>query len=243
MADRQHATGLPRSRLVNAGALERPDFTVHRLAARDVLTRYRTVFGHRRHSMCRKPWNLLRSNLVFGLHSPPRSSSKRCVSRKSCGAIERGEISMKRLVAAGLLSVMGIALSGTWTISEARQRSGFALLDQTLTGGDLSVQCGARRGVGQGQASASFTYFVTVTNAAATAGTVEVLYGTGSTSVKYPIAAGAVLSFSGAAGSGADDNLITVRGADTAELVGSLSALVDPGARPPVGETTYCKTN
>lgn len=150
---------------------------------------------------------------------------------------------MRRLAAAGLMTVLAITLSGTWTVSEARQRSGSALIDQTPAGGDVSVQCGARRGHNMGPATGSFTYFVTVTNAAATPGTVEVLYGDGSTAVKYPIGVGAVLNFSGAAGSGPGDRLITVRGADTAELVGSLSVLVDPGARPPVGETTYCKTN
>lgn len=147
---------------------------------------------------------------------------------------------MKRFIAVGALSILGLMASGAWTMGEARQRSGFALIDQTVAGGgDLSVQCGARRGSG----SASFTYFVTVTNAAATAGTVEVVYGAGSASVKYPIAAGAVLSFSAAGGSDVGDNMITIRGADSAELVGSLSALFDPGARPPLGETTYCKTN
>lgn len=148
---------------------------------------------------------------------------------------------MKRLVAAGMLSVIGLALAGSWTPGEARQRAGLALIDQTA--GDVSVQCGARRGVNMGQASASFTYFVTVTNAAVVNGSVEVLYGNGTSSVKYPIAAGAVLHFAGAAGSGADDSVVTVQGADGATLVGSLSALVDPGARPPASEATYCKTN
>jgi hypothetical protein len=133
---------------------------------------------------------------------------------------------MKKILAIALLGALGIALLGAWAPADARQAAGMALLDQP--GGDTSVACGARRGNGP----ASFTYHVTVANSdLANAETVRVQYADGST-VDYPLAAGASFSFSGVGGSTAGvDDVITVSGVN-GTLVGSMSILLDPGAKP-----------
>jgi hypothetical protein len=143
---------------------------------------------------------------------------------------------MKRVLIVALLGVLVVMLFGVWTPTEARQRAGMALLNQP--GGNTSVKCGARRGNGP----ASFTYYVTVANAAAD-GVVEVTYADGTT-VDYPIAAGASFSFSGVGGSNAGvDDVITVSGVNGASLVGSMSILVDPGAQPHLTlGPNYCTT-
>ena len=121
---------------------------------------------------------------------------------------------------------MGLgALLGSSTLTGAAQRSDFALLN--MPGGDTSVQCGARRGNNPG----SFTYFVTMTNFGAT-GFIRVDYADGDL-VQYQIPAGGSFSFSQAAGGTKNvDDLIKVSGSGGAVLVGSMSALLDPGVQP-----------
>lgn len=150
---------------------------------------------------------------------------------------------MRRAVAAALVGVAVIMLSGAWTASEARQRGGVAVLD--MVAGDTSVQCGARRGHGQPQTTATFVYHVTMTSA--TGGAVRLQFAdTPASFIDFPIAAGGTLSFSqvGGAVPGFND-VVTITGAGTAtDLQGTISALFDPGSRPhPTLAPSYCKTN
>jgi hypothetical protein len=140
---------------------------------------------------------------------------------------------MKQWVALSL----GIAVLGSWSTGDARQRSDFALLNGP--GGDTSVQCGAKRGNGP----ASFVYFVTMTNVAAVPGAIRVTYADNDF-VDYLIPAGASFSFSQAAGGTKNvDDLVKVTAENGAVLVGSMSALVDPGAQPhPTLAGSYCTT-
>jgi hypothetical protein len=150
---------------------------------------------------------------------------------------------MKKAVAAALVSVAVIGASGAWTAGEARQRGGVAVLD--MVGGDMNVQCGARRGNGQPQTTATFVYHVTMTSV--TGGAVRLQFADNPASfIDFPIAAGATLSFSqvGGAVPGFND-VVTVTGAGTAtDLQGTISALFDPGARPhPTMGGAFCRTN
>ena len=141
---------------------------------------------------------------------------------------------MKRWLALGI----GLAaLFGSWTVAGAAQRSDFALLN--MPGGDTSVQCGARRGNGPG----SFVYYVTMTNLGA-AGSIHVLYADGDT-VDYAIPAGGSFSFSQAAGGTKNvDDLIKVSGTAGTSLVGSMSALLDPGVQShPTLAPNFCTTS
>jgi hypothetical protein len=140
---------------------------------------------------------------------------------------------MKRWVA---LSLGIVALLGSSTPGDAKQRSDFALLNGP--GGDASVQCGAKRGNGP----ASFVYFVTMTNVG-DAGAIRVTYADNDT-VDYQIPAGGSFSLSQAAGGTKNvDDLVTVSAVEPAVLVGSMSALVDPGAQPhPALAPSYCTT-
>ena len=148
---------------------------------------------------------------------------------------------MRRFVAAALVGVAMIMLSGAWTISEARQRGGVAVLD--MVAGDTSVQCGARRGAGQPQSTATFVYHVTMTSAAG--GAVRLQF-VGGSFIDFPIAAGGTLSFSqvGGAVPGFND-VVTITGTGTAtDLQGTISALFDTGSRPhPTLAPDYCLTN
>lgn len=130
---------------------------------------------------------------------------------------------MKQWVA---LSVGLAAILASSGAASAKQGAAFALLNGS--GGDTSVQCGAKRGGGP----ASFVYHVTMTNVGPGAGTVRVTYAD-STFVEYQIPAGGSFSFSQAAGSTKNvDDLITVSsGTGTAVLVGALSVLLDTGAQ------------
>ena len=117
---------------------------------------------------------------------------------------------MKQWVALSL----GIAVLGSWSTGDARQRSDFALLNGP--GGDTSVQCGAKRGNGP----ASFVYFVTMTNVAAVPGAIRVTYADNDF-VDYLIPAGASFSFSQAAGGTKNvDDLVKVT-AENGAVLGS----------------------
>jgi hypothetical protein len=148
---------------------------------------------------------------------------------------------MKRLMAAALVGVAMITLSGAWTTSEARQRGGVAVLD--MVAGDLNVQCGARRGAGQPQTTATFVYHVTMTSAAG--GAVRLQFAD-SSFIDFPIAAGGTLNFSQAGGAvpGFND-VVTITGTGTAtDLQGTISAQFDTGSRPhPTLAPNYCRTN
>ena len=151
---------------------------------------------------------------------------------------------MKRAVAAALVGVTVVMLSGAWTASEARQRAGVAVLD--MVGGDTSVQCGARRGAGQPKTTATFVYHVTMTSAGG--GAVRLQFADDPLSfIDFPIAAGGTLSFSqvGGAMPGFNDVVTITGGGDpiTTDLQGTISALFDPGSQPhPTLAPVYCKT-
>jgi hypothetical protein len=148
---------------------------------------------------------------------------------------------MRRFVAAALVGVAMIMLSGAWTISEARQRGGVAVLD--MVGGDVSVQCGAKRGAGQPKTTATFVYHVTMTSAAG--GAVRLQFADGSF-IDFPIAAGGTLNFSQVGGSAPGFNdVVTITGTGTAiDLQGTISALFDTGSQPhPTLAPDYCRTN
>ena len=137
---------------------------------------------------------------------------------------------MNRPVAIAFASILTLGVAGPWSPAEAKQRSGLAKLDQVTTPGS-SVMCGARRGNPDGSTGNSFTYHVTVKNAALTTGNVIVRYQDAS-EVSFPIAAGGVLHFSGVGGSTQGvDRLIEVTGDVDAQLVGTMSALFDTGAQ------------
>jgi hypothetical protein len=139
---------------------------------------------------------------------------------------------MKHWVA---LSVGVAAVLGSWSVGDARQRSDFALLDV----GDTSVQCGAKRGNGP----ASFIYFVAMTNVSGAPAAMRVIYAD-QDSVDYQVPIGGSFSFSQAAGSTKNvDDVVTVISVPAGALVGSMSALVDPGAQPhPSLSPSYCTT-
>jgi hypothetical protein len=137
---------------------------------------------------------------------------------------------MRRLVRVGGALILALGVAGPWTPAEAKQRAGSAKLDQVTTPG-ASVLCGARRGNPAGPAGNTFTYHVTMKNAALTAGNVIVRYQDAS-EVSFPIAAGGVLHFSGVGGStNSFDRVIEVTGDLDAQLVGTVSALFDTGAQ------------
>ncbi len=140
---------------------------------------------------------------------------------------------MKR-IAAVLMGLATVLVS--WTGASAKQSSDFALLNGP--GGDTSVQCGARRGGGAG----SFVYHVTMTNHG-TGGGVLVTYADGDT-VEYLVPPGGSFSFSQAAGGTKNvDDLIVVSASAGAVLVGSMSALFDPGVQPhPDLTPNFCTT-
>ncbi len=135
-----------------------------------------------------------------------------------------------------MLSVALVALLASSTVATAKQRSDHALLNGP--GGDTSVQCGSKRGNGP----ASFVYYVTMTNVGA-AGFIRVTYAD-SDFVDYQIPAGGSFSFSQAAGGTKNvDDLVTVTATGGAILVGSMSALLDEGAKPhPSLAPSFCTT-
>jgi hypothetical protein len=147
---------------------------------------------------------------------------------------------MKRAVAAALVGVT-VMLSGVWTASEARERGGFAVLD--MGAGDVSVQCGARRGLGQPKATATFVYYVTMTSQ--TGGAVRLQF-LDNSFIDFPIAAGGTLSFSQTGGAvPAVNGVVTITGDEfTTDLKGTISAQFDVGSQPhPTLTPDYCVTN
>jgi hypothetical protein len=136
-----------------------------------------------------------------------------------------------------ILSMAFVTLLASSTVAGAKQNSDHALLNGP--GGDTSVQCGARRG----NAPAAFVYYVTMTNLGGVAATVVVTYAD-SDSVAYQIPAGGSFSFSQAGGGTKNvDDLITVTANPPTSLVGSMSVLVDEGAKPhPTLAPSYCTT-
>ena len=147
---------------------------------------------------------------------------------------------MKKGWTVALLSAGFIALFGSWAVTSAQNKSDFALLNEP--GGDTSVQCGARQNTPQNRPIA-FTYYVTMANYGA-AGFVRVVYADGDL-VQYPIPAGGSFSFSQAAGGTINvDDLIRVRGAGGASLVGSISLLTHLNAKPhPAVSPDFCTTS
>jgi hypothetical protein len=136
-----------------------------------------------------------------------------------------------------MLSVALVALAAFSTVASAKQQSDHALLNGP--GGDTSVQCGSKRGNGP----ASFVYFVTMTNVALVPGAIRVTYADNDF-VDYLIPAGGSFSFSQAAGGTKNvDDLITVTATGGAILIGSMSALLDEGAKPhPSLAPNFCTT-
>ena len=126
--------------------------------------------------------------------------------------------------------MLALGVAGSWSPAEAKQRAGFAKLDQVTTPG-ASVMCGARRGNPTAPNGNTFTYHVTVKNAGAADTNVIVRYQDAS-EMSFPIVAGGVLHFSGVGGStNGLDRVIEVTGDLGAQLVGTMSALFDNGAQ------------
>lgn len=146
-----------------------------------------------------------------------------------------------RLFRAGSALMLALGMTAAWSPAEAKQRAGFAKLDQQAVPG-MSVMCGARRGDPTGPNGNTFTYHVTLKNAGPDTDVI-VKYQDG-TNVSFPIAAGAVLHFSGVGGStNGLDRVIEVTGPDlNSRLVGTISALFDTGAQesPNVPGTGLC---
>ena len=136
---------------------------------------------------------------------------------------------MRRLATAGGALILALGIAGAWSPADARQRAGFAKLNQQAPQ-DSSVVCGARRGTPGSPNGNTFTYHVTVKNVGAD-GNVIVRYQDGSEE-SFPILGGGVLHFSGVGGSTQNvDRVIEVTGDATAVLVGTMSALFDTGAQ------------
>ena len=139
---------------------------------------------------------------------------------------------MKRLVRAGGALILALGVAGPWSSAEAKQRAGFAKLDQVTTPG-ASVMCGSRRGNPTGPNGNTFTYHVTVKNVGADTNVI-VRYEDAS-EVSFPILAGSVLHFSGVGGSAHGvqgfDRVIEVTGDAGSQLVGTMTALFDTGAQ------------
>jgi hypothetical protein len=137
---------------------------------------------------------------------------------------------MNGMLRVGGALILALGVAAPWSPAEAKQRAGFAKLDQVTTPG-ASVMCGARRGNPTAPNGNTFTYHVTMKNVALTAGNVIVRYQDAS-ETSFPIAAGGVLHFSGVGGStNGLDRVIEVTGDVDAQLVGTISALFDTGAQ------------
>jgi hypothetical protein len=148
---------------------------------------------------------------------------------------------MKKQIFGSLMMVAAFLVLPIVAAHADNLHSGFALFNQTGGTPDVSVQCGANKAVGT-FVQAPFTMYITMTNTAGTAGSVEVKYRDGTT-VDYAIPAGTTLQIDLAAGSKkGTDNMIEVTGANSALLVGQASLMTQNGVRPGLLGNKFCTT-
>ena len=164
---------------------------------------------------------------------------------------------MKRKMEVALAGSMTLALASIVTLSPVAsspvktalvgpQISDFALLDQELTVGDKSVQCGATSGNATTPSPTPFLMHITMTNRGDLGGVqgfVRTTYHDGDF-VDYAIPANTTVQISLAGGgtAGVDDEIVvTAKGG--AVLIGQVSIIVPSGGKPlPALSPSFCTT-
>ena len=163
---------------------------------------------------------------------------------------------MKRKMEVALAGSMTLALASIVTlapVASSRVKTGsagpattdFALLDQELTVGDKSVQCGATSGNTTTPSLSPFAMHITMTNRADLGGVqgfVRTTYHDGDF-VEYAIPANTTVQISLAGGGtpGVDDEIV-VTGTGGAVLIGQASIAVSSGGRPLPDLGSFCTT-
>ena len=163
---------------------------------------------------------------------------------------------MKRKMEVALAGSMTLALASIVTlapVASSRVKTGsagpattdFALLDQELTVGDKSVQCGATSGNATTPSPTPFLMHITMTNRGDLGGVqgfVRTTYHDGDF-VEYAIPANTTVQISLAGGGtpGVDDEIV-VTGTGGAVLIGQASIAVSSGGRPLPDLGSFCTT-
>ena len=163
---------------------------------------------------------------------------------------------MKKKVEVALAGSMTLALASIVTftpVASSRVKtalvgpltSDFALLDQELTVGDKSVQCGATSGNATTPSPTPFLMHITMTNRGDLGGVqgfVRTTYHDGDF-VEYAIPANTTVQISLAGGgtAGVDDEIV-VTGTGGAVLIGQASIAVSSGGRPLPDLASFCTT-
>ena len=153
------------------------------------------------------------------------------------------------LALASIVSLAPVASSHVKTALAGPVASDFALLDQELTVGDKSVQCGVTSGNTTTPSPSPFVMHITMTNRGdlglgGANGFVRTRYHDGDF-VDYAIPVNTTVQISLAAGGtpGTDDGIV-VTSASGAVLIGQASITVSSGGKPlpAISSTSFCTT-
>ena len=149
------------------------------------------------------------------------------------------------LALASIVTLAPVASSRVKTAIAGPATTDFALLDQELTVGDKSVQCGATGGTTTPSPSA-FVMHITMTNRGDLGGAlgfVRTTYHDNGDFVDYAIPANTTvqISLKGGGTPGVDDEIV-VTGTGGAVLIGQASIAVSSGGRPLPSLASFCTT-